>query len=154
VRFPQLAGVDVVDLQVVAVGRGLAGDPRVPGGQVHHDGEQADGRALDIALDAGDLAGETQPWVALEPQLTVQNLGRVEKSVSMETAKPCKFGLLETRNAAKNAQLLAMFELGLETHHVVKGAEPIVLPELDDRIGLFTGLVAVGKAPRFHRPVT
>ncbi len=46
-----------------------------------------------------------------------------------------------------------MLQLGLEAHHVPQGAERIVLPQLDHRIGLLVRLVGVGQADGLHGPV-
>ena len=49
--------------------------------------------------------------------------------------------------------LLAVFELGLEADHVEQRAEPIVLPQLHDRVRLLRRLVRIGQPDRLHRPV-
>ena len=49
--------------------------------------------------------------------------------------------------------LLAVLELGLEADHVVERAEPIVLAQLHDRIGLVLRGMRIGESERLHRPV-
>ena len=50
------------------VGGGGVQRPAQPLGGGEAAGQQADGGALHIALDAGDLAGEAQARVGLQPQ--------------------------------------------------------------------------------------
>ena len=54
----------------------------------------------------------------------------------MKAAEAGELGPFQARNGAEDARLLAMLELGLEAHHVEQRAEPIVLAQLHDRIGL------------------
>ena len=46
-----------------------------------------------------------------------------------------------------------VFQLRLEADHVEKGAERIVLAQLDDGVGLFIGIARIGQANRLHRSV-
>ena len=54
------------------VAGGGASAPPEPLGRGEPAGQQAHGGALDIALDAGDLAGEAQARVGLQAQLAVE----------------------------------------------------------------------------------
>ena len=56
-------------------------------------GQQADGGALDVALAAGDLAGEAQPRLGAQAQLAVEQLGRVEEGVAVQPAEPRELGV-------------------------------------------------------------
>src|SRR6516225_10528859 len=71
----------------------------------------------------------------------------------MQAAEPCKFGFGQSRNSPKDAQLLAMFELGLKTHHVEERAEAVVLAELHDGIRFDLWTMRVCQPERFHRAV-
>src|SRR5581483_7841113 len=71
-------------------------------------GEQPDRSRLHIALAAGDLAGKAQPRRRLEPQRRVEQLGRIEERIAMHAAEPRELGLLEARDGAEDAHLLAM----------------------------------------------
>ena len=71
----------------------------------------------------------------------------------MHAAEPGELRLFEPRDHAEDAPLLAVFELGLEADDVEQRAERVVLPELDDGVGLDLRIVGVGEAERLHRPV-
>ena len=71
----------------------------------------------------------------------------------MHAAEPGELRLFQPRNHAEDAALLAIFELGLEADNVEQRAERIVLPELDDGIGLDLRIMRVGEPERLHRPV-
>src|SRR6185436_16986021 len=91
---------------------------------------QADAGGFHIALAAGHLAGEAQPWLRAQAQLPVQQLWRVQESVAMQAAEPGEFGVLEARNGAEHALLRAIVQLGLEADDVVERAELVVLAQL------------------------
>ncbi len=71
----------------------------------------------------------------------------------MQAAEPRELGLLEPRDHAEDADLLAMFQLGLEAHHVPQRAEGIVLPELHHGVQARARMMGVGEADRLHRAV-
>ena len=159
------AEIDVHGLETV--GRRAAGDvaqqgaqrrgirrrregPSQPLGRRHAPGEQADRRALDIALDAGDLAGEAQPGIGLQAQAFVQQFRAVQEGVAVDAAEPGEARLLQPRNRPEDFGLGAVLQLGLEADHVEQGAERIVLAQLDDGMGAAAG-ARVGQADRFHR---
>ena len=48
--------------------------------------------------------------------------------------------------------LPAVFELGLEADHVPQRAQRIVLPKLDDGVGLHRRVARIGEADRLQRP--
>ena len=102
-------------------------------------GEDADRGAFDIAFAAGDLAGEADVRLRFQAKLAVQQLGRIDEAVAVDSAEPRELGILKPGNSAEDAHLLAMLQLGLEADHVPQGAERIVLPELDDGIGPTAG---------------
>ncbi len=72
----------------------------------------------------------------------------------MKAAEAGEFRIFETRNHLEDAGLRAVFQLRLETDHVVERAERIVLTELHDGISLHSRIMGVGKAHRLHRPMT
>ena len=99
-------------------------------------GDEADRGALDIALAAGDLAGEAQPRRGLEAQALIEEPGRIQVSVAVDAAQPGEFRIFEARNHAEDAALLAVFELGLKADDIEERSQRIVLPQLDDGVGL------------------
>src|SRR5579863_2870912 len=86
-------------------------------------GDEPDRGALDIALAAGDLAGETQTRRGPEAKTPVEQPGRIEIGVAVDAAEPGELRPLEPGNHAEDAPLLAVFELGLEADHVEQAAE-------------------------------
>ena len=71
----------------------------------------------------------------------------------MNAAEPRELRLLQARNGAEDAHLLAVLQLGLEADHVEQRAELVVLPQLHDGVGLHVGLVRIGEPERLHRAV-
>ena len=96
--------------------------------------EDANGGAFDIALAAGDLAGEADVRRRLQAELAVEQFGRADEAVAMKTAEACELGLFEAGDGAKQLDLRGVFELGLESDHVPQRAELVVLPELHDGV--------------------
>src|SRR5206468_5886700 len=94
-----------------------------------------------------------QPRLRAQAQLAVEQLWRVEKGVAMQAAEAGKFGLLQPRNGAEDALLLAVFQLRLEADDVVERAELVVLAQLHDRVGLGAGIVRIGEHDWLHRSV-
>jgi len=115
--------------------------------------QQADGGALHIALAARDLPRKPQARLTAQAQLGVEQLGAVDEGVAMETAQPRKLGPLQARNGAEHAPLLAMFEFGLEAHHVPKRSQRVVLAQLHHRVGALARHVRISEANRLHWPV-
>ena len=107
-----------------------------PLGRREAAGHQPDRGRLHIAFAAGDLPGEAQPRLGLEPQRLVEQLRRIEIGVAVQAAEPRELGLLQPRNGAEDARLLAVPQLGLEAHHVEQRAELVVLAQLHDGVGL------------------
>ena len=68
-------------------------------------GEQADRRRLDIALAAGDLAGEAQARHRLQPQRPVEQLRRIEEGVAVEAAEPRELRVAEAGDHAEDVGL-------------------------------------------------
>ena len=149
--WPPVMWLRSAPIAVVAGGGSSARAEPFGGGEA--PGDQADRGALDIALAAGDLAGEAQPRLGLEPEPRVEQLWRIQVGVAVDAAEPREFGALESRDHAEDPRLLAVFQLGLEADDVEQRAERVVLPELHDRIGLDGRLMGVGQADRLHRPV-
>ena len=64
----------------------------------------------------------------------------------MQSAKPCEFGVLQTRDGAEQADLLGVFKLGLEPDHIPDRAQLVVLPQLHHCVGPATARV-LGRCP-------
>src|SRR4029077_7330859 len=105
------------------------------------------GRRFHIALDPRDLSGEAKPRIGFQPQALIEQHRAVQKSVAVQTAEPRELCLLEPRDGAEDADLLGVFQLGLEPDHVPQAAERIVLPELHYGVGPL-GTMRVGEADR------
>src|SRR5690606_5308603 len=67
----------------------------MPRGGCEAAGQNADRGALDIALDAGDLAGKAQARIGLQPQQTIQQLRAVEEGVAVDASEAGELGLLQ-----------------------------------------------------------
>src|SRR5689334_888633 len=93
-----------------------------PFGRRETAGEQSDRSRFNVALTAGDLAGEAPARIRRQPQARIEQFWRIEKSIAMETAEPGKFGVLQTRDGAENAHLFAVLQLGLKADHVEQGS--------------------------------
>src|SRR6185437_1666265 len=72
--------------------------------------DEADRRALDIALAAGNLSGEADLRPCFQPQALIEQARRIEESVVVQAAEPREFRLPEARDHAQDARLLAVFE--------------------------------------------
>ena len=116
-------------------------------------GEKPDRGALDIAFAPGDLPGEAQTRRAPEAQPRVEQARRIEEGVAVQAAEPRELGPLQPRNEPEHMRLLAVFQLGLEPHHVEQRAERVVLAQLHDGVGFDVWIVRVGEADGLHRPV-
>src|SRR4051812_309970 len=114
---------------------------------------EADAGGFHITLAAGHLPCEAQLGLRAQPKLLVQQLRRVQEGVAVQPAEPRELGLLQARDAPEYLLLCAVFQLGLESDHVVERAELVVLAQLDDRIGLDGGIVRICQTHRLHRPV-
>ncbi len=68
--------------------------------------DQADGRALYIALAPRNLPGEADIRPALEPQLTIEQPRRVDEAVAVDSAEPREFGILQAWDSAEDPYLL------------------------------------------------
>ena len=61
----------------------------------------------------------------------------------MQAAKPGKACNFQSWYQAKHICLGTIFQLGLKAHHIEQRAERIILPKLNNRIGLTSGLCAL-----------
>ncbi len=116
-------------------------------------GQEPDRGRFDIALAAGDLPGKAQLRLGPQPQRRIDQLRRIEEGVTVQPAEPGELRRFQSRDRAQDADLFPVFELGLESDHVEQRAQPIVLTELHDRVGLLRRLVRIGQPDRLHRPV-
>ena len=57
-------------------------------------GQQTDGGGLNIAFATGDLAGKTPLRLRLEAQRVVEEFGRIQERIAMQSAQTGKFGVL------------------------------------------------------------
>jgi hypothetical protein len=89
----------------------------------------------------------------LQPHLRVEERGRVDERVAVDAAEAGEGRVLQPRDHAEHVRLRAVFHLRLEAHDIVKRAQRVVAPQLHDGMGLYVGLVRVGQAHGFHRPV-
>ena len=60
-------------------------------------GQQANCSTFDIALDAGNLAGEAQPWLCAQAQLGIEQARGIQEGISVQAAQPGKFGVFEVK---------------------------------------------------------
>src|SRR5579863_4389008 len=98
-------------------------------------GEESDGGALDIALDAGDLSGESDRRPGLQAELQIQKSWTVDETVPMKPAEPREGRVFQPGDHAENPGLFSIFQLRLEPHHVEQATECVVLTELDHGMG-------------------
>ena len=70
----------------------------------------------------------------------------------MQAAEAGKFGVLQAGNGAKNTDLLAVLQLGLEADHVEQRAELVVLAQLHHGIWLFAGSCGLVRPNGFIGP--
>src|ERR1700730_9065418 len=89
-------------------------------------------------------------WLMSAPMAVVAGFGRVQKSIAVDSSKAGKTGVLEARNRAENFNLRAVFQLGLETDHIVERAPRIILTKLHNRIGLSRAGMRIGETKWFH----
>src|SRR5262245_30072688 len=116
--------VDGVDVSARDVGeQGPMGRSRgrkdnilpTPFGDGKTPGQQTDGGRFHVPLAAGDLASKPPAVIRFEAQRFIEQFWGIEKRVAMQPAKPGKFGVLQARDCPKDADLLAVPELGLKT---------------------------------------
>ena len=138
-RCPPVMWPRIAPNAVVAGGGTIAFAEPLGGGEAA--GEQADRGGLDIALAAGDLAGEAQARHRLQAQRAVEQLRRIEEGVAVQAAEPGELRVLEAGDHAEDVGLDGVAQPRLEADHVVERAERVVLAELDDGIGLVRRLV-------------
>ena len=79
--------------------------PPEPLGRGEATGDQPDRGALDIALAAGDLAGEPQARRRLQAQQRIeQHAAEFKQRVAMQAAEPRELGRLKTRRMARSTR--------------------------------------------------
>ena len=100
-------------------------------GRRHDPRDKADSGAFDIALATGNLACEADMRRSFQAELAIEQHRRVDESVAVQPAQPGKLGVFQPRNGAEQPDLLGVFQLGLETHHVPQRAQLVVLTQLD-----------------------
>src|SRR6266699_2027534 len=70
--------------------------------------DQADAGGFHVALAAGHLAGEAQPRLRAQAQLSIEEFWRVQEGVAVQAAEPGEFGVLEAWNGTEHALLRAI----------------------------------------------
>ena len=112
---------------------------------------QARRRRLDVALHAGDLAGEEE--VVASPHLprVAQDVRPVDVRVAVDHPEPHELGILESGNEPQDTSLLAPLHLRLEADEAEVVARKVVLSELHAGVRLAPG-ARIGQAHRLHRP--
>ena len=114
--------------------------------------QQAAGRALHIALEAGDLACKEDVGVLLEAEPCAQHPGCVEEGVAVHDAVADELRIPQRRDHGKDALLLAKRQVRLEADNVIQRAPGVVAPELHDGIVVAPG-ARVAQADRLERAV-
>src|SRR5689334_6792381 len=90
-------------------------------------GDQADAGGLDVAFAPGNLTCEPQSRLNAKPQLSVEQLWRIEEGVAMQTTQSRELGVFKARDRAEDALLSAVLQFGLKADHVVERGQLIVL---------------------------
>jgi hypothetical protein len=90
-----------------------AAGPCAPGqfARRHQPGQQANAGAFHIALAAGDLPGKADMRRAFQPQLPIEQRGRIEEGVAVQPAQPREFGLFQPGMVRKMRVCSAYFSL-------------------------------------------
>src|SRR4030095_1453925 len=81
-------------------------------------GHESGGNGFDVAFDAGDLAGEENIGTRAQLQGGGQERGSVDIRIAMNLTEPQELGLLEARDEAEHASLLAEFHMVLKSDQV------------------------------------
>src|SRR5215203_4311295 len=116
-------------------------------------GDVAHGRTLHVALDARELAGEKQGFVAEMLPYAHARLEHVvggQIRVAVHDAHACEVGVFEAGDGTEDATLLAPLQACLEAHDVVQAALCVVLAQLHHGVGDLAR-AGVRKAHRLHR---
>ncbi len=71
----------------------------------------------------------------------------------MQPTKTCELCILKAGDHLEDTGLRAVFQLRLETDHIVERAKRIILTQLHDRIGFHCRVMLIGKAHWLHRPM-
>ena len=109
----------------------------------------AGGGGLDITLNAGHLSGKADARLAFQRVGRVEQTRRVEERVAVHHAVAHELRVPERRDHGEHALLLAELEVGLAADQIVQRAVRVVAAQLEDRIGVFSGL-GVGQADRLE----
>src|SRR5215207_805720 len=99
--------------------------------------QQTSGNISHISFDSRDLTGEEKIVTLDVLQGWAQKLRRSDEGIAVHLSITQKFGVLQPRDEAQDAFLFRVFQVGLEAHEIVKAANKVILPELDDRVGSF-----------------
>ena len=107
-------------------------------------------RRLEVALDAGDLAGEAHARRAPQAVERVEMGRRVDEGVAVHLAEAHEDRALEARDDAEDALLLGPLHARLEADQVELGAGEVLLAQLHDGVG--PPAVRRAQPDRLHRP--
>src|SRR5260221_2962585 len=94
--------------------------------------EQADGTRLHVTLDAGDLASEEEPLVALRLEGVVEMPRAVDEGIAVHRAEAGELRPLQAGDHAEDALLLRDLHLRLEADEVEVFIRQVFLAELND----------------------
>ena len=108
-------------------------------------------RRLDVAFDAGHLAGKKQRRVRADLPCLGEHRRAVHVGVAMHHAEADELGLLQPGDHPKHARLIAPFDLRLEPDEAEVIARQIVLPQLHGGVRLAAG-ARIDQPDRLHRP--
>ena len=134
--------------------RGRRRDHRLLAGEEAREidaGEKSGRRALGVALDAGELAGEQRRRVVPEREVRRERGGRVEIRVPMDGAEAQELRVLESGDDPEHALLLGIAKARLEADEIPHAAGAILHAQLHDGVRLAAG-ARIDEADRLHRP--
>src|SRR5690606_31790547 len=84
----------------------------------HASDHQADRRTFDIAFTAGNLSGKADMRRFYQAHFLVEQLGRIDERVAMQSAKSSELSIFQTGDRAQQIRLGTIFQLRLEPDHV------------------------------------
>src|SRR5256712_635076 len=113
-------------------------------------GDQSRCGRLDVAFDAGHLAGEEHRGADADLPRFGEHRGTIHVGIAVHHSETDKLRLLESRDEPQDARLIAPLDLRLEADEAEVIAGQVVLPELHGRVRL-AARSRIGETDRFHR---
>src|SRR5579884_3733165 len=111
---------------------------------------QSGSNGLHVTLHSADLPGEKDAPVLLHLKCGVKQRGPIDVSVPMNLAVTKEPGIFQSRDEPQNAGLFTVLEVVLKSDEIVGVSAEVLLPKLDDRVGL-APCPRVAQANRLHR---